>query len=85
MNKITQDMHNNKYDNSLQYMRNLSLPSSLTNEEHKLRSIDAKLAFEKGFDCALQCISELLASIKGLDDYITKFKEDAKKEDTEES
>tara|TARA_Y100000592_G_scaffold46432_1_gene73729 strand:- start:245 stop:502 length:258 start_codon:yes stop_codon:yes gene_type:complete len=85
MKKIANQMHNHKYEKAVEFMRDSFKESTLKNEELKLKSIEVKLAFEKGFDSALVAISQMLSNIKTLDDLAKDYYEDGQEENTEES
>ena len=85
MKKIANQMHNHKYEKAVEYMRSHFEGSVLKDEELKLKSIEVKLAFEKGFDSALVAISEMLSNIKTLDDLAKDYYDNGQEENTEES
>jgi len=85
MKKFVKEMHSHKYEQALQYMRDQFKSTTLESDELKLKSIDVKIAFEKGFDTALVAISQLLSNIKTLDDLAKDYYDDGQEETTEES
>ena len=85
MKKMVNQMHNHKYEEALKYMRYHFDTIALQDDDIKLKSIDVKLAFEKGFDAALIAISQLLSNIKTLDDLAKDYYDDGQEETTEES